>query len=90
MISIILLIYFARSIGVEAESLGQKPWKWKIRAIIAWILGDLAGGFIILYFFGFNIVLLALFSTGMGYLGFLLVKQWLYSLEEDSEYEEND
>jgi hypothetical protein len=82
MISIILLIFLVRSIGKAAREMNESPTKWKVRAILAWILGDLCGELLIYNFFGLNLVLLAIFGPGIGYLGYLMVRQWLDNLEE--------
>lgn len=75
MISIIVIIFLARHIGRVAKEKNEHPLKWKLRAIFAWLIGDFLGEMIIIYFFGFDVVLLTIFGPGMGYLGYLFVKQ---------------
>ena len=80
MISIIILIFLVRYVGAMAIEKGENPLKWKIRTIGAWLLGELLGTLIVFYFFGLNFMLLMIFGPGMGYLGFLIVKQQLESI----------
>ena len=85
MISIIILIFLVRFIGNLAIAKGEKPGKWKIRTIGAWLLGDLSGELIIYNFFGLNLLLIMIFGSAMGYLGFLMVKQQLDNLPDSEE-----
>ena len=83
-VSIVALYFLTKQIGRIAESKGEQPRRWKIHAVLAWILGDLIGEMIVFKFFGLNVILLFLFGVGLGYVGYLLVKQKLESLPDQS------
>jgi hypothetical protein len=85
MLSIIILFFLTRSIGTLALQKEQKPWKWKLHVIFAWLTGELLGAFIVIHFFGLQMVLLMLFGTAMGYLGYLIVRQNLEKYPEENE-----
>lgn len=81
-VSIIALFFLTRHIGEIAEAKGEAPFRWKVRTIIAWLLGDLVGEMLIFQSFGLNVFLLFLFGVGCGYVGYLVVKQKLESLPD--------
>lgn len=81
-VSIVALYFLTKQIGRIAESKGERPRRWKIHTIVAWLFGDLIGEMIVFKFFGLNVFLLFLFGIGLGYVGYLLVKQKLESLPD--------
>lgn len=82
-VGIVALFFLTRSIGKLALEKNQPALKWKLNVIFAWIAGDLTGEMIVYYFFGLELIPLAVFGIGMGYLGYLLVKRSLESIPEN-------
>ncbi|HEX8545715.1 MAG TPA: hypothetical protein VF691_02070 [Cytophagaceae bacterium] len=81
-VSIIALYFLTKQLGKIAESKGEIPSRWKMQAILAWLIGDMIGEMLVFQFFGLNVFLLFLFGVGLGYVGYLIVKQRLESLPD--------
>jgi len=80
MIEIVVLYFLIRQLGRIAEQKGLPVINWKINGILAWVGGEFLGFFLILNLTNTqDLILSALFAIGMGYLSFLLLKQYLQS-----------
>ena len=72
MVEIIVLIILAIHIGKVARRKGEKPAKWQVLTVIAWIAAEVVGVVLGIIFFGtgnlIGLMLLGLISAVGGYL----------------------
>lgn len=72
MIEIIVLVILVIHIGKVASRKGEKPAKWRILTVIAWVAAEVVGVMLGIIFFGtgnlIGLMLLGLISAVGGYL----------------------
>lgn len=87
MIEIIALFLLAKKIGMLAERKGQKPGRWKVYLVLAWLGCEFAGIFLSLMISG-NMFLTLIFGLFCAFGGYLLVKRKLENMPDKERTED--
>ena len=89
MIEIIIIYFLLKEVHKLAIQKGQNPLRWKIRAFMAWLLGEIIGVMICLTFFPDQLLILMFLGLSFAYLSFLLLKKQWESLPDVEPHEED-
>lgn len=92
---LLILVYFCSVISKLAVSKNLPKWRWIIRTIMYWLLGDLTAMYLVMYLGGINITaetvtytieIFYVLAAGIlgGFLGYLLVKKQLEDYPSNS------
>lgn len=91
MIEIIALVFLTKEVGRLATQKGLPSGRWKFNCVVTWILMEILGLIIGLFFFGKdNLVSIVLVGLGFAATGYFMVKNYLQNLPDITSRNQND